>query len=130
MRRSMGTVIGIFFILISALYHATLGTESFAATSNQRIYYVFSHTPGPNWVEELPFNEQPGIEQHIKYMASLLERKILVMGGPFLDNSGGMAVIETGSIQEAEAIGRSDPGVRLGSLKLRVRKWLVPMMRP
>lgn len=91
------------------------------------VFYVLFHTPGPGWNDEFSFREQPGIEAHVGYMAGLLERGLLVMGGPFTDNSGGMMVSRASSLEEAESLARKDPAVQSGLLTVEVKAWYVPM---
>src|SRR5690242_10179854 len=98
------------------------------STNDQpQIYYVLFHTPGPKWVEGTDFREQPGVIDHVQYMASFMEGERLVIGGPFLDNSGGMMVLRADSQEEAETVANADPSVQAGLLKVHVRPWFVPM---
>ena len=59
-------------------------------------------------------------------MAGFLEKGTLVMGGPFLDDSGGMMVMNA-SPADAKAAAEGDPAVKAGLLKVVVRPWMVPM---
>lgn len=98
-----------------------------AADPGPPVYYVLFHSPGPQWNGDFSFREQPGIEAHVGYMAGLLERGLLVMGGPYLDDSGGMMVSRASSLEEAESLAREDPGVRSGLLRVEVKAWYVPL---
>jgi uncharacterized protein YciI len=60
-------------------------------------------------------------------MMSFIESGKLVIGGPFLDDSGGMMVLRAESIEEAEQIANADPSVQSGLLKVHVKEWFVPM---
>lgn len=91
------------------------------------LHCVIFHTPGPNWKEGVPFQEQPGIMEHIQYMAKQLQERQLVMGGPFLDNSGGMMICTTADTDQAKAIANADPAVKAGLLLVEVKLWMVPM---
>lgn len=91
------------------------------------VYHVFFHSPGPQWKPGVSFREQPGIEEHVAYMHGLLERGLMVMGGPFLDDSGGMMVSRIPTLEEARRVASEDPGVESGLLRVEVRAWLVPM---
>jgi uncharacterized protein YciI len=92
-----------------------------------QIYYVFFHTPGPAWVDGIDFREQPGVIDHVKYMASFLATDQLLIGGPFLDNSGGMMVMRAENQEAAERAAYADPAVKAGLLRVNVKPWLVPM---
>ncbi len=89
-------------------------------------YQVLFHSPGPAWKAGISFREQPGIQEHVRYMMGLLEKGTLVFGGPLLDDSGGIAVLNTGA-DEAKQLGENDPAVKSGLLRVTVRPWLVPL---
>lgn len=91
------------------------------------IFCVLKHTPGVNWKEGVPFQEQPGVEEHIKYMRQQLANGFLLMGGPFLDNSGGMMVCRTSDIAKAKEVAEADPCVISGLLKVEIKQWMIPM---
>ena len=87
-------------------------------------YHVIIHTPGPAWRPGIPFLEQPHVEGHIAFMRSLDARGVMALGGPFVDEeAGGMAIVMTDTIEEAEALAREDPSVGNGLLTFRVRAW-------
>ena len=90
------------------------------------IYHVLFHSPGAKWTAGVSFQQQPGVMEHVNYMASFIESKKLVEGGPFLDNSGGMMVF-SGTKEEAEKIANDDPAVKGGLLKVTVKPWMVAM---
>lgn len=89
--------------------------------------YVLRHLPGSKWEAGTPFQRQPGVERHVEYMRKLDAQGILLAGGPFMDDSGGMAVVLVADSDEAERVAQSDPGVEGGLLKVEVRPWLVAM---
>lgn len=92
-----------------------------------QVYYLLHHTPGPAWQNGIGFREQPGVEVHVQYMAALLAEGKLVMGGPFLDDSGGTMVYQAADLAEAESVAQSDPAVQNGLLQVVVRPWLIVM---
>jgi uncharacterized protein YciI len=92
-------------------------------------WFVLMHSPGLRWDQSLSFFDQVGIEQHSTFMSDLLEAGDLVMGGPFLDNSGGMAILKVESIDAALAIANRDPAVQAGILKVDVKSWITPLSR-
>ena len=91
------------------------------------VFYLLHHTPGPAWQKGTDFREQPGVAAHIQYMASFLAAGKLMIGGPFLDDSGGMMVYRAGDQAEAETIAQNDPAVQNGLLHVVVRPWLIAM---
>jgi uncharacterized protein YciI len=92
-------------------------------------WFVLMHSPGLKWDQKLSFFDQVGIEQHRTFMSDLLEAGDMVMGGPFLDNSGGMAILKVESIDAALAIANRDPAVQAGILKVDVKSWTTPLSR-
>lgn len=96
----------------------------------QQLFVLF-HSPGTTWDHALGFMEQPGIEQHVAFMRSLLERGLMVLGGPFADGVAagpvGMAVITAPDAAEAERLAREDRSVERGLIHVSIRPWTVPM---
>src|SRR5262245_53775382 len=90
-----------------------------------QIVYAIRHLPGPKWVAGKPPQQQPGIGEHIAHMQSWDQKKILVCGGPFLDGTGGLCVVRAASMEEAEALAKSDPAVAAGLLAPEVHPWLL-----
>lgn len=91
------------------------------------VFHVIMHTPGVAWQAGTGFREQPGVMAHVEYMAGLLEAGTLAFGGPFLDDSGGMALLQGADLAEAERVAQADPSVQAGLLKARVVPWMVAM---
>lgn len=89
------------------------------------IYFVLFHSPGTKWIDGVGFREQPGVMEHVQYMADFQATGSMVIGGPFLDDSGGMMVLRAENQDEAEAIANADPSVKNGLLKVQVKPWMV-----
>ena len=66
---------------------------------------------------------------YVGFLRGLFEDGTLRMGGPFLDNSGGMAVLKVSSLDEARRIGESDPTVKSGLLTVTPRPWMAAFNR-
>ncbi len=83
---------------------ALAGTESTTGADPAReepiIFYVVMHSPGKTWKPGTAFQEQPGVMAHVEYMSGLLEAGTLAFGGPFLDDSGGMALFQVDDLAE------------------------------
>ena len=75
---------------------------------------------GPKWDPAVPVRQQPGIGEHGRYMTELTANGVLVLGGPFLEDtaprtaSGAMVVFATADAAEARRLMEVDPGVRAG----------------
>ena len=91
--------------------------------------FALIHRPGPAWQDGVGYREQPGIERHVAYMRSLFDQGRMPMGGPFLDDSGGMMLLEADSLDEATAVARADPTVGEGLLCVDVRQWRLVFRR-
>jgi uncharacterized protein YciI len=80
------------------------------------------HQTGPR-----SFNEQPQVGVHVAFLRSMLADGRLALGGPFLDDSGGMAIVRAASLDEARAWAESDESVRGGLLCVEVKPWMAAM---
>jgi hypothetical protein len=87
-------------------------------------YFVFLFSPGPNWLEEKPIEEQP-LQGHFQYMTELENQGTLILGGGFLDGTGAMGVLKLGNLEEAEAIVKKDPVVTDGLVTATIHPWFV-----
>jgi uncharacterized protein YciI len=91
-------------------------------------YQVVEHKPGSQWVEGVPFREQPGVELHFATMKSWLDEGRIVVGGPFLDDlGGGVVVTRFDSLADAIAAAAADAAVLAGLLTFQVRPWFLAM---
>lgn len=54
--------------------------------------------------------EQP-LGEHGDYMQELFDSNKLIIGGPYLDDQGGMAIIEAADEEEAANILNNDPAI-------------------
>ena len=91
------------------------------------VYHVVLYSPGVNWDERFSFHDQIGAQDHLTYLDALRRRGVLAMGGPYLDDSGCLAVLQGLSPDQARLIAHADPAVRIGLLEAEVRPWLVPI---
>ncbi len=95
-----------------------------AVAPKPRVYWAVRMLPGPKWVAGKPPNEQPGIDEHVDNMEKWNERGLLFVGGPYLDGTGGMAVLRVKTAKEAKDLADADPGVRSGLLVPEIHPWL------
>ncbi len=86
-------------------------------------YFLIIHRPGPAWVEGKGFHEQRLME-HGQYINSLYKNGKLVEGGPFLDHTGGMALINVDDREQAEKIVEQDPAIITGVFTAELHPWM------
>ena len=103
---------------------APAATRADTSSLPPKRYFVLQHAPGPAWDHAKRFGDQPGIDGHVQYMQGYFDQDKLVLGGPFLDDSGGMMIFDVASLAEAQAIANGDPTVKAGLLQVAVRPWL------
>ncbi len=87
-------------------------------------YYAIIYTPGPSWKKGNSVYQQE-LFARSEYMEQLLERGILMAGGPFIDNSGGLAILRARNLREAQDIINHDPAVEDGIFDASLRPWQV-----
>ena len=92
--------------------------------------FVLIHRPGPQWRAGVDFPGQEGIVDHFRFMRRLDDEQRLILGGPFDDEwvgsentPVGMAIINAGSLQEAQDVADSDASVQSGLISVTVRPW-------
>ena len=87
------------------------------------MHFVVMYGKGPSW-SETP--ETPDVVQgHIAHQHAQLEAGKLVMGGPFLDEPGGMAIFKVESRDELDAILNGDPAVSAGFYAVEAKAWRI-----
>ena len=68
---------------------------------------------------------------HREYLSGVLKAGKLVLGGPFLDDSGAIIIYETDSAEETDKLIREDPFATHGVFtKWTVQPWKVVMSNP
>ncbi len=87
------------------------------------MHVVVIYSKGTAWANSEAAQEQ--IKAHIAYQHRNFEAGKLVMGGPFVDEAGGMAILEAQSKEEAEAIVQSDPSIVSGTYTATLHPWRV-----
>ena len=84
--------------------------------------FAIHYRCGPEWVHGKTVFEQP-LQDHLAYMHQLVEAGILKMGGPFLDDTGGLIVVIAETEQEAGELATADPAVRNGVMTAQTHPW-------
>lgn len=73
--------------------------------------FVVIYTHGPAWVAGKTVYEQPFFREHGRYMKRFFVAGQLLMGGPFLDNQGGLGLLNVTDEAQAREIIEHDPAV-------------------
>ena len=72
--------------------------------------YVVLLKRGPKWIPNKPAAEQ-SLSNHGRYLNEQMSKGVLLMSGPFLDDSGGLILYRGRDEAEVRAIAEHDPGV-------------------
>ena len=86
-------------------------------------YFLIIHRPGPAWVTGKGFYEQ-NLLAHGNYIHSLYKKGVAIEGGPFLDHSGGMAILAVDDLEQAKEIVNQDPAVIEGVFTAQIHPWM------
>ena len=65
-------------------------------------YFLVTELPGPSWDHSRPRREQPGWDEHATFIDGLVERGVIVLGGPLGDPDFGPALLVFGAESENE----------------------------
>jgi uncharacterized protein YciI len=85
-------------------------------------YFVIYFTQGEEWIKGKPIGEQ-GLQQHLEYWLKYGEEGKVLAGGPFMDSSGGIMVLEVKDVEEAKNLVSKDPAVTDKKLKPEIHQW-------
>ena len=110
-------------IMTAALARPQANDKPPTTTDAETGYYCAVYRPGPAWVTGRSMTDQPEIHGHFAHMTKLQERQHLVLGGPFTDDSGAMALFVFPNQQSAERAITADPIVSSGVVTVRIHPW-------
>lgn len=94
--------------------------------AEKSVLFVGIFSPGQSW-DELASEREQQINRHRDYQRKQLEAGKFIIGGPFVDHDGGMALYRVGSRAEMEQIIANDPSVISDVYKVELRQWRVGM---
>ena len=72
-------------------------------------FLVTNHRSGPAWDPFLPLEEQSGWDEHASFMDALVERGVVVLGGPLADEVRVVLAVEAESEQAVRETFAEDP---------------------
>jgi hypothetical protein len=84
---------------------------------------------GPNWKPDRGIREQSAWDEHAQFFDQLVERGVVVLGGPISSDSDGdvaLLAVEASDEQELRSTFGEDPWARTGILSIKeVRAWTI-----
>jgi len=87
--------------------------------------FAVVYRPGPAWDATVPFHRQNGVHRHRDFLAAQHDAERLLLGGPFLDDCGGLAVYRAAGIEELESILQTDETVAEGLLRYEIHPFAI-----
>lgn len=87
--------------------------------------FAVLYVRGPNWDERVPFHEQDGVSRHREFLAAQHAAGSLIIGGPFLDDMGGLAVYRADSREELDRTLAGDATVISGLLRYEIHPYMI-----
>ena len=85
--------------------------------------FVVIYTSGPAWQTGKRATDQPLFREHLRYMQQLFAARQLLMGGPFLDSVGALAILDVASVAQARDIAAHDPFVLARVIEPHLHPW-------
>ena len=73
--------------------------------------------------------EMEAMAQHFGYLKELLNQGKLFLAGPCTDTAFGIVIFEAESLEEAEAIAKSDPAVLTGVMSVETHPYRISLLR-
>lgn len=97
---------------------------SLSSPHEQPRQFVVLLKRGPNWIPGKSVSEQP-LQKHGRYLKELMAKGSLQFAGPFLDDSGGLILLNAKDASEARQIAEHDPAVVGGILEPEIRPFRI-----
>jgi uncharacterized protein YciI len=85
--------------------------------------FVVIYTLGPAWQTGKTVTEQPFFREHVRYMRQFFAARQVLMGGAFLDNQGGLGILDIASVAQAREIVEHDPFVLARVIEPHLHPW-------
>lgn len=108
-------------------YDSLLAKEAGADDYGMRKYILANLIAGPNRDQDSTTAAQLQ-RAHLDNITRMAEEGQLVIAGPFMDDGDirGIYIFAVETIEEAEALTRTDPAIKAGRLKMELRPWYGP----
>ncbi|MBS1706271.1 MAG: hypothetical protein JST40_10380 [Armatimonadetes bacterium] len=92
-------------------------------------WLIFLSPPRPDFMTTATSDEQRIVGEHFLYLKGLLQQGVLVMAGPKLDGSLGIAVMQAESEEKVRSLCESDPAVVGGVFRYEVFPYGLALLR-
>ena len=98
------------------------------------MYFAIIYKTGPEWLPNTPLFEQSrtalrALTGHRNCLTALQSSGKLVLGGPYADGAGGMALVDVDSEEEAASILAGDPAIVSGVFTGELHRWVQEFAR-
>ena len=90
------------------------------------IYFAVTRERTENWDWERGMREQDQWDEHAAFMDDLVDRGIIILGGPLEDGKNVLHIIDIAGKEDIEALLADDPWTAHGLLRTtRIERWEV-----
>jgi hypothetical protein len=91
--------------------------------------FAVTTAEGPNWLHDCGIREQSAWADHAQFLDGLVERGVVVLGGPISSNNDdevALLAVEATDETELQSIFGEDPWAMSGVLRIKdVRPWTI-----
>jgi uncharacterized protein YciI len=89
--------------------------------------FAVATAKGPNWDHARGIREQRGWDEHARYFDSLVDRSVIILGGPIgggSDEDVGLLAVDAADERDLRSIFSADPWAANGVLRVKeIRPW-------
>ena len=93
-------------------------------------YLYLATPPRPSFVADATAEEYEILGRHFAYMDEVRDRGQLLLTGPALDGSWGVAIFKVTTMEEAETLMRADPAIAAGLFTGKVHPLAIGPITP
>jgi uncharacterized protein YciI len=93
------------------------------------VTFTVIYRRGAGWDAKGPFRDQPGISGHARFLSDQLASGRLRLGGPFADDTGGVALYDADDASALDAILQTDPTIVSGLMDFEMHPTIVALER-